>query len=200
MKTCSKCCTSKQAEEFSKNRSNRDGLQQYCKTCVKISAAKWYVANSEKSDAATAAWKKANREKVSARKAASYKANLDKNKARMAAWYKANSEKVNAKSVARQKAHPEIYRIISQNRRSRKILNGGKLSKDIAKRLYRLQKGKCPCCKLPLGDDYHMDHIMPISKGGANEDWNIQLLRKTCNLQKNSKHPIDFMQQRGFLL
>jgi hypothetical protein len=23
---------------------------------------------------------------------------------------------------------------------------------------------------------------------------------KLCNLQKNAKHPVDFMQQRGFLL
>lgn len=35
---------------------------------------------------------------------------------------------------------------------------------------------------------------------GTNTDDNIQLLRKLCNLQKSAKHPVDFMQQRGFLL
>jgi 5-methylcytosine-specific restriction endonuclease McrA len=45
-----------------------------------------------------------------------------------------------------------------------------------------------------------MDHIIPLALGGANTDDNIQLLRATCNLQKHTKHPIDFMQQRGYLL
>jgi len=52
----------------------------------------------------------------------------------------------------------------------------------------------------PLGDDFHMDHIMPIALGGSNTDDNMQLLRKECNLQKQAKHPIDFMQSRGLLL
>jgi len=36
--------------------------------------------------------------------------------------------------------------------------------------------------------------------GGSNTDDNMQLLRKLCNLQKHAKHPVDFMQERGFLL
>jgi len=41
---------------------------------------------------------------------------------------------------------------------------------------------------------------MPLALGGANADDNIQLLRSTCNQQKHAKHPVDFMQQKGFLL
>ena len=36
--------------------------------------------------------------------------------------------------------------------------------------------------------------------GGLNADSNMQLLRAECNLQKSAKHPVDFMQSRGFLL
>ena len=63
-----------------------------------------------------------------------------------------------------------------------------------------LQKGLCPCCRKPLGNDYHMDHIIPLALGGSNGDNNIQLLRSECNLEKQAKHPVDFMQSRGFLL
>jgi 5-methylcytosine-specific restriction endonuclease McrA len=52
----------------------------------------------------------------------------------------------------------------------------------------------------PLGDNYHLDHITPITLGGSNTDDNMQLLRQRCNNQKYNKHPIDFMQSRGFLL
>jgi 5-methylcytosine-specific restriction endonuclease McrA len=51
-----------------------------------------------------------------------------------------------------------------------------------------------------LGDNYHLDHIVPLAIGGTNTDDNIQLLRQKCNQQKSAKHPIDFMQSRGFLL
>lgn len=42
--------------------------------------------------------------------------------------------------------------------------------------------------------------IVPLALGGTNTDGNMQLLRSTCNQKKHAKHPVDFMQQRGFLL
>ena len=77
---------------------------------------------------------------------------------------------------------------------------GGVLTLGLSLRLFQLQKGKCACCKKPLGSNYHMDHIMPLALGGTNTNDNIQLLRARCNLQKQAKHPVDFMQQRGYLL
>ena len=90
---------------------------------------------------------------------------------------------------------------INQHNRRQKLKNcAGILSKDIIKNLYNLQKGLCVCCKNKLGNDYHLDHIMPLALGGTNTDDNLQLLKAKCNLIKNSKHPIDYMQSKGFLL
>lgn len=96
--------------------------------------------------------------------------------------------------------HPESRRLHSHTRRARKKAIGGILSIGLAEKLFKLQKGKCPCCGLPLGDDYHLDHKMPLALGGSNTDDNIQLLRSGCNQKKSAKHPIDFMQSKGFLL
>jgi 5-methylcytosine-specific restriction endonuclease McrA len=74
------------------------------------------------------------------------------------------------------------------------------LSKDISQKLFKIQNGLCACCRKPLGDNFHLDHIMPMALGGSNTDDNIQLLRSRCNQQKHAKHPVDFMQERGFLL
>jgi 5-methylcytosine-specific restriction endonuclease McrA len=93
-----------------------------------------------------------------------------------------------------------IRRAIDQNRRARKRATGGELSNGLVEKLFDLQRGKCACCKQPLGDDYHLDHIMPLALGGSNTDNNMQLLRSTCNQQKHAKHPVDFMQSRGMLL
>ena len=117
-------------------------------------------------------------------------ANQDRAKAYNAAWIAANPERYKARTVAWRKANLETRRVICQNYRARKRTNGGALSKDLAIKLLKLQKGKCPCCQQPLG----------IALGGSNTDENIQLLRNFCNKQKHAKHPIDFMQQKGFLL
>lgn len=117
----------------------------------------------------------------------------------IAKWQKANPLKANAKSAKWREANPEARRIYEHNRKER--ASGGRLSSGLSAKLFKLQRGKCACgCGKPLGDEYHLDHRMPIALGGTNSDDNMQLLRKLCNLQKSKKHPIDFMQSRGFLI
>lgn len=190
MKSCSKCGEIKTVADFSKDASKRDMLHSSCKVCDRIAKAAYNAANSEKNKACTYKWRAENPER---------------HLANSAKWRAANSEKVRAATEKWQAANFEKYkegkRIIEQNRRASKLASGGKLSKGLAERLFKLQRGKCACgCKQPLGDRYHLDHIMPLVLGGSNTDDNIQLLRQLCNNQKYAKHPVDFMQQRGFLL
>lgn len=182
---------------------------------VRDSKSKWYSKNRDKCNARSAAWYLANREKIRLSEAEKYAANPEIAKARstkwcaenkdkrmeyVARWREVNKDKAIAYNAAWRIANPELLRIYRQNRRARKLASGGKISKGIIEKLFKLQRGKCACCGEPLGDDYHLDHIMPLVLGGPNIDSNIQLLRSTCNQQKHAKHPIDFMQQRGFLL
>lgn len=177
----------------------------------KLRAAKWRKNNIEKARAATANWQKAHPEKARAATAIWMKANPERIRATAAEWRKANPnaaaiwrkshhEKVRATAANWIKNHPERRRIYGLNRRAREQSNGSRLSPDLAKTLYKRQKGKCICCKEPLGKDFHLDHIMPLALGGKNEDWNMQLLTARCNLQKQAKHPVKYMQERGFLI
>ena len=164
----------------------RRAIQSSCKSCKSI---------------ATTAWRKANREKYNATSAMWSAANSEKQKTIYATYRQNNLDECRARCSAHKKSHPEIARTNQQNRRAREIASGGSLSKNIIKKLYTLQRGKCACgCKQPLGDDFHLDHRMPLALGGSNTDDNMQLLTATCNMQKGKKHPVDFMQQRGFLL
>jgi hypothetical protein len=199
MKTCIKCG----GAEFYKNGA--------CKSCSKA----YSIANKDRINAYAAVYRSNNSEKVKANVKAWRELNPGRVKELAIAWYAANRDEAKKATAARYAANPvaaklyaEIYRgknkskkrIDTQNRRAKQRKDGCKLSLGLAKKLFTLKRGKCACCGEPLGEDYHLDHIMPIALGGANSDENIQLLRQNCNSSKRAKHPVDFMQSRGFLL
>lgn len=202
----------------------------HCRPCANRRSAAHRKENPDMAKRQKSAWSANNKEQISAQKAAYYAKNRDRIRAAQnknakinperksatnAKWKADNKERIRLATVQRnqekrevirsqnsawKKANPEAVKIYKQNRRARKRSNGGVLSRGLSEKLFTLQRAKCACCGLPLGDNYHLDHIMPLALGGSNTDDNIQLLRQRCNNQKYSKHPIDFMQERGFLL
>lgn len=207
------------AKYYADNRSKILAQQVSYRSAHRERAAKYYKAwredNGDRKRKADAEYRSKNAEIISKRRAAYYL----KNKGRIAA-YKADYQAKNARmlrekqaahyqkskpqrSATRKAWYRENYQKVltyGHNRRARKKGNGGRLSPDIAERLYKLQRGKCACCGKPLGEDYHLDHRIPLARGGKNENTNMQLLRQQCNNQKHAKDPIEFMQERGYLL
>lgn len=129
-----------------------------------------------------------------------YSANTDKVKARNAVWWNANREKGRALTRAWNKSNPDLRRVAKHKRRS-SVMNaeGAHTAVDI-RNILTLQKLKCACCRTGIKNGYHVDHVIPLVSGGGNDKLNLQLLCPTCNLSKSARHPIDFMQSRGFLL
>lgn len=167
---------------------------------IKKRNAAYYLANSEKIKSYQIKHCLVNAEKKKAVNSAYRLHNQEKIKESNAAYRLNNPKKIKESASKWQKNNPEKNRIACQNRRAKKRHNGGRLSKDIAQKLFILQKGRCACCNKQLGSNYHLDHIMPVALGGSNTDDNIQLLRATCNQKKSATHPIDFMQSKGFLI
>lgn len=115
-------------------------------------------------------------------------------------WIENNREKYEKKQKDWINKNPEkvkAYRSVCKNRR--RSAEGKYTGKQILN-LLSLQKNKCITCKVNIKENYHVDHIMPLALGGDNFIANIQLLCPKCNVRKNAKHPIDWMQQNGFLL
>ncbi len=101
------------------------------------------------------------------------------------------------KNAWAKKQSKEYFRLRAHRRRASMV---GEISKGIVGFLKKMQRGLCAACKSKLHDKYEIDHILPLSKGGPHVDANLQLLCPPCNRRKSAKHPIDFMQERGFLL
>jgi len=156
--------------------------------------------NVDKVRAARKAYRAANQDKILAYRAAT----ADKKKLADQAYRESNREKVRARHRTWTAANIDKERVRCRAKQAtRRVLTisaGGKHTAKDIKALFTLQKGRCICCRESLKSGYHVDHIYPIINGGANGKNDIQLLCPTCNLSKGAKHPIDFMQSRGFLL
>jgi hypothetical protein len=167
-----------------------------CRPC----AAKYAALHREQKKAANAAWYLANSEKVKASGAAYRAANPGRVRAISAAYRIAKPEQVKASFTAWQSANPENRKARDHKRRAMKKAAGGSFTATDIKSMFKQQKGKCIVCKTDITNSYHIDHIMPLALGGHNGIQNIQLLCQRCNQGKHAKHPIDWMQENGFLL
>lgn len=94
--------------------------------------------------------------------------------------------------------HPELSRNRDARRRSRK--GCGRLEYGAIGRIGSKQRWRCAICRADIRRGYHVDHIVPLARGGAHAERNIQLLCAHCNLTKAARDPIADMQRRGFLL
>lgn len=57
---------------------------------------------------------------------------------------------------------------------------------------YSLQQGRCWWCREPVGDDFHVDHVIPLSRGGSNGPENICISCPSCNYNKGNQLPTEY--------
>ena len=106
-KTCSKCNAEKPIAEYGKKQGNRDGMANFCKSCISAASASYRKNNPEKTAAATTKWRAVNPEKLAATAAGYRKNNEEKIADYQAKFYKNNSEKIGALRRHQRKEDPE---------------------------------------------------------------------------------------------
>jgi len=103
-------------------------------------------------------------------------------------------EEQHAYDAAYYARHTEAARAKSHRRRARKLGNGGAHTATDILLQVRSQtdkKGKLRCwwCGKPIKGGYHVDHVIPLARGGGNGAENLCIACPSCNRSKGNKLP-----------
>jgi 5-methylcytosine-specific restriction endonuclease McrA len=100
-------------------------------------------------------------------------------------WREANPDKVKANVPNWRKHNPEKARAIHNRRRALESGADGSFTGEDIQNLLAEQSNRCNYCGNDLINGYHVDHIQPLSRGGNNYSYNLQLLCPVCNMKKH---------------
>tara|TARA_R110002167_G_scaffold104976_2_gene270275 strand:- start:915 stop:1439 length:525 start_codon:yes stop_codon:yes gene_type:complete len=171
MKLCIKCNNEKDGTHNS-----------YCKTC---------------SNKQSAEYKQNNKEKVLERNKEYYQNNKEQIKEYYKEYYQDNKEQINEQQKEYKQNNPHKRREQNRKRRALKQRNTHKpYNEDQVLKLYGTD---CHICKKPISlsanrssgapgweQGLHLDHVIPLSKGGADTLENVKPAHGLCNMQKSA--------------
>jgi 5-methylcytosine-specific restriction endonuclease McrA len=134
----------------------------------------------------------------------------EENRERGRKWYAENRERVLVRSAGRYaenraalreyrrayyRSHRDGYYAADMRCRARKANAPGRHTAADVAAIRAEQGNKCFWCGEPLGRSYHVDHYIPLSKGGSNWPENLDVSCAPCNQSKGDKLPGEFLER-----
>lgn len=196
-RTCTKCGVLYPAtlQFFSKNDRGKYGLQAACRECERIRNRAWLAANKERRKQYKAKWEAENQERRAKRHKEWARENNEQRTVKRRAWLRANPKLESSWPSSSQEAR----RMRQQLRRSR-MRNAGinDLTFEQVWQMVEDQQYCCAYCDQPFYGEFEIDHMIPISRGGAHTWSNVAVACMPCNRSKNAKTPLQFLRVLGY--
>lgn len=104
----------------------------------------------------------------------------------------------NARSQMWRSNNPNKIRHSNRQTKARRRKAEGSHSLGDIDFLMREQRGCCVYCDTNIAEQFHVDHIIPIIKGGTNYAGNLQLLCPSCNVRKSHRLPVEYKKVIGY--
>ena len=151
VRVCPTCCIEKPIEEFYRGRWK-------CRPCYNE-----YAKDKNRE------WRSRNKEKLAQIKKSEYVRHKQVYLRRIKLWVEENRDKVKATHRRWNKNHPHRLREWDRARRAREHKAQGSFHQSDIETLLMKQRLRCAVCLKKLGQDFEVDHIIPLSKYGTNE-------------------------------
>lgn len=189
-KRCSQCGAEKTSAEFYKTRYSKDGLAAWCKSCANAYHQR-YSQCPEGKEAHVKASQKYRKSANGRRKIKAYNYQYNRRsdvKARRRRLF--TTEKYKSYGKKWRQKNRLWSRANNQKRRARERGAPGQYTKQDIHQIYSSQRGRCWYCQKEISlSDMHIDHRIPLSRGGSNYPENLVATCPQCNLSKNRRLP-----------
>lgn len=175
-----------------KARDYKDKWYQENEEAAKERARLWYKEHPDRARETHAEWRRTHKKEDAAIKARWYEDNREKTIARVHARYQEKRDTILEQNRAYRAAHPELVNEWSAARRARK--RDAEVIADRASMVAIYREAKtapevtCYLCggSVPLGQR-HVDHVIPLVRGGKHSKENLAITHRKCNLVKSTK-------------
>lgn len=122
-----------------------------------------------------------------------YAKNRERKKRQSLEWYRQNTQRHADRQKLYNAAHPDQIRATGRraSNKRRAITKNVFVEVVDPETVFDRDKGRCGICMKAVKktSDWEIDHIIPISKGGAHSYDNVQLAHMKCNRSKSAKLP-----------
>lgn len=211
LKKCTKCGVEKPAttEYFRAGKRAKSGLNARCRVCEAAQSRRYYQANRDKARESQRKYYHANVGRLREANRRWQQNNPDKVRERNLQWRQRNPEKIiennrrgyqnnrerSLESTRRwRRENPDRSRANARaayhRRRARERQAKGTHAATDVQAQYDSQRGKCWWCGKKIKEGkYHVDHRIPLARGGSNAPENLVIACPECNLSKNDKLP-----------
>lgn len=173
-KVCGACGVEKGRAEFAKRRGSRDGMGPWCRSCTAAYSAQHYQANAETRAEQVRRWREVNAEAFRATQRDYYQQRKGEYARRREMWKRNNPD-----------------RMQEYHRRRRARIAGGAVDEIDLGALWNGECGICggaldPGLAHPDPMSKSVDHIVPLARGGAHTQQNLQWAHLICNMRKGT--------------
>jgi 5-methylcytosine-specific restriction endonuclease McrA len=132
-----------------------------------------------------------NKDERAAVRRADRKARPERHRAALSRSYQKHKAQRMADTRAWKKANPAAWsalqRAAKARRRALEYGAEGSYTRQDIERMLAEQKFICAACPADLTECFHIDHKLPLSRGGSNWPINLHLLCPSCNQSKGNK-------------
>jgi 5-methylcytosine-specific restriction endonuclease McrA len=142
------------------------GKQRRCKPCQHAAQKRWRETNRDHSRAQIAAWNEAHPDSV-------------RDRARR--YRERHPERV--KATQDRHARTPYRRLSAANRAAARRARCAEVIDRML--VFLIDHGRCGICGQACDpEDFHVDHVWPLARGGPHVLWNLQPTHPTCNLRR----------------
>lgn len=214
-KVCSKCNLEKHIDMFYKQKNCKDGIRPKCKQCMANDSKKYNESNKDKlkqyfteyylnnktiKNIQTKEYYQKNKKEISIYHKKYRIENLEKIRIVKKKYYEKNRELINKKITAYYKTERGKASIKNQFHKRRSLKKQGDVTTQQLMELEKTAK-VCYWCSASLKNKkIHIDHYVPLSKGGEHTLSNLVISCAKCNHKKSAIDPLRFANTLGRLL